>query len=760
MKRALFITEFRRAFLPTLIAVMGIFGALLVLERFMVLQGAEPSDVQGIIDGILAALALLSAFAVGASAFSSELKGKLLFLLQTLPVSRSLVWAVLVSSRLIAHLLTLALVVAFRPSLLQPARLGDLPEQQVLFLISVYLALFSTGCCFAVLIGRALAVYIVGGIVGFLVLPEVMRMSFQPRVMVKAASVGRPFDAANFQENFLAAPSDWRFMGLVLFVLAGVYLVLSARFFVASDFSLIRSSLRNGGLVAVTLLVFLAGVALTVESGVPALGDSWRIEDVFVSNDGRYVGVSERRSNHPWYSRLAIVNVQEGSVDTLELSGLRSATWTDPPLLIHVVRESSVLSRLGFLGFRLPGSVELMTLSAELEEMNGSTFGWSEVLAVKGRDDGKVLVVRRQNETASLQALDARTHRFEELESVPADGGASILPLGQDHLVWFGNIALDPRAFRVTSGSVHEVDWGRGERRIPSQIVGSSTYVLDDTAMEVQFPFPRDGELADGVVGGYLTSGIQDAVTEANFVFYATWNAEAALAELFTKLFPVLPWIGTSSSRFHERRGRSEAMTLFFYRNLERNRSCGTVVLKVGEGVWRSISDRIWLPVTPASELMFFNLGSQTVFHAPTRFAPLSVGIDPEFGLAVYLKRQESDYLSHLYDANLNTTFELGPVREAAEGRSRIAIGRVPGLDGALINIWPSQLSYLYPDPEGVPRRLQTEAVPTSAYLPFYAYDDGSYIYANYRSGRPVRLHFVSPDGTRRRLWPVETDPQ
>ena len=716
MKRALFITEFRRAFLPTLIAVMGIFGALLVLERFMVLQGAEPSDVQGIIDGILAALALLSAFAVGASAFSSELKGKLLFLLQTLPVSRSLVWAVLVSSRLIAHLLTLALVVAFRPSLLQPARLGDLPEQQVLFLISVYLALFSTGCCFAVLIGRALAVYIVGGIVGFLVLPEVMRMSFQPRVMVKAASVGRPFDAANFQENFLAAPSDWRFMGLVLFVLAGVYLVLSARFFVASDFSLIRSSLRNGGLVAVTLLVFLAGVALTVESGVPALGDSWRIEDVFVSNDGRYVGVSERRSNHPWYSRLAIVNVQEGSVDTLELSGLRSATWTDPPLLIHVVRESSVLSRLGFLGFRLPGSVELMTLSAELEEMNGSTFGWSEVLAVKGRDDGKVLVVRRQNETASLQALDARTHRFEELESVPADGGASILPLGQDHLVWFGNIALDPRAFRVTSGSVHEVDWGRGERRIPSQIVGSSTYVLDDTAMEVQFPFPRDGELADGVVGGYLTSGIQDAVTEANFVFYATWNAEAALAELF--------------------------------------------VLKVGEGVWRSISDRIWLPVTPASELMFFNLGSQTVFHAPTRFAPLSVGIDPEFGLAVYLKRQESDYLSHLYDANLNTTFELGPVREAAEGRSRIAIGRVPGLDGALINIWPSQLSYLYPDPEGVPRRLQTEAVPTSAYLPFYAYDDGSYIYANYRSGRPVRLHFVSPDGTRRRLWPVETDPQ
>jgi len=126
MRRALFAREFRSALVPNLVTAGAILATLVVLERLYGLRLGKAEDVRAFTDFALLIGLVLSGFISGERCFPSELKESRIFFLSSLPISRSWVWLVIVSARLLAALASLVLAVALRRPQLVPTDSGNL----------------------------------------------------------------------------------------------------------------------------------------------------------------------------------------------------------------------------------------------------------------------------------------------------------------------------------------------------------------------------------------------------------------------------------------------------------------------------------------------------------------------------------------------------------------------------------------------------------------------------------------------------------
>jgi len=479
MRRALFAREFRTALVANLVTVGAILATLVVLEKLLGPKLGKAEDLRVFTDVGLLACLVVSGFISGERCFPTELKESRMFFLSSLPISRSWVWLTLVSARLLAALVSMALVFAIR----QPWLIFE--ESKVLLQLDMglgaamvflgYALFFSVGALFALLFRRTLFSYAAGfPILGLLLIETLFSCSYSiwlPNLSWLVQSP-RTFD------GWRPPPFLMAFLSLLLIL----SLLLSWRLFVRGEIGNPRRRIKNQILFAGTAAAYLGFVfCVTASTRLASLGRSWgslhaRSVDgrqsfpYGVSPDGRYLFVFESLQGRPFMVRVSIVDIGSGRITGQSVyGGIGWGYWSDQGAVLNLlVLNNSPLDRWGYL---ISGTVDWIRISPEAREVSKLRFkGVEDVRTLAG---GRALVVLREGSLDKILLLEGSGGRSSEMAQAPRDGQLIVYDDGEAALVYLDNVILPRRAWAIDS-LVREVRVPRLSLKTPYFIFGEA----------------------------------------------------------------------------------------------------------------------------------------------------------------------------------------------------------------------------------------------------------------------------------------------
>jgi hypothetical protein len=466
MRRSLFAREFRSALVPNLVTVGAILATLVVLEKLYGLRLGKAEDVRSFTDVALVVGLVVSGFISGERCFPAELKESRILFLSSLPISRSWVWLIIVSARLLAAVASLALAVALRrPSVLLDSgdvlRLGIVLVALAFF---AYILFFSAGTLFALLFRRTLISYVLGFLVLGILLGETLVSCFYstvPPYPGQLAQIPEPADSL-YPTQIVA------FLSLLL----ALSLLLSWRFFVRGEIGNPKRRIRNQVLFGITATVYLGVVfCVTSSARLTSVGSTWSVVSpawfyrdqgipYSVSPDGRYLAVFETSDHRPFMVRVSIVDTHTGRVTGQMVSGgVGWGYWShDGDVLNLLVLNNSPLDRWGYL---VPGTADWVRLSPEAREISKRRL--KGVVKVGILAGGRALVILREGDQGRVLLLGGASGRSSEMIRAPLDGNVVVQTDGPAALVYFDSVLLPRRAW-VVDTLAREV---RAPRSIP-----------------------------------------------------------------------------------------------------------------------------------------------------------------------------------------------------------------------------------------------------------------------------------------------------
>lgn len=378
MKRKLFLGEFKRALIPTVVT-LGAFYVLALLSDRIILHFGGQSDTRDNVNYFLGVLLVASGFLSGARAFSKEFKTSHSLLLQTLPVSRGWIWFLLVSSSLSVSLACVTAVVFLRSGML------IIPQLTVIG-FCLYLFLFAAGCCFALLHERPYLAYLVGyltvAVVAGLLVVYAQYYS-NATIITSLVNLDQPDAMANI-----------RLIIEGLLVLFFLYMGLCRFFFISGEFLLLRATLRNYLLLILASGSFLLVLNFALPSVLMARG-RWKILETSVSPDGKYLAVYESQSEYEAFHRVTVVDVGKLSrIGTFEFRSRpmwvqQRCFWsqTGNVLNILVADQPPIRSLLS------PPSDSVQQLSPDCRELGMHTFSSGAILEFVPLQEGDALAI-------------------------------------------------------------------------------------------------------------------------------------------------------------------------------------------------------------------------------------------------------------------------------------------------------------------------------------------------------------------------------
>ena len=626
MRRALFTREFRSALLPNLVTIGAILATLVVVERVYGLRLGKTEGIREFIDFVLMAGLVTSGLISGERCFPAELKESRILFLSSLPISRSWVWLSIVSARLLAALISLALAVALRRPMLTFPESGlawmktGLVATLVLF---AYLLFFSGGALSALLFRRTLFSYIAGfTILGILLVETFFSCSYVSSVP--------PVVFANLTQLPDPSPQPWTpaFLSLLL----TSFLLGSWRLFVQGEIGNPKRRTRNQLLFGMAMAAYLCVLFCVMASPrIVSAGSNWNTGSLLssapdhgipysISPDGRYLAVAESTDDRPFLFRVSIVDTQTGHVlGRSVVEGVNRVYWSSSGDILNLVAlNNSPLDRWGYLA---PATVDWLRLSPDAREISRRRLQGATRMAILAV--GRCLAVREEGGQGRIDLLDGASGRSSEIARAPLDGYVEITADGPAALVYFKNTVLPSRA-----------------------------WVVDSTAHEARSPQPVSK------VPWVLFQEVSRSPLEAQNALLRRLAGEApARGEI------VLP----STYRLWIFDGGPEVKGVYF---LEESTS-GSYTLwarpTAPEGRWEKLPD-----LTP------------NLTHSVTAVGLIPSFIDFSSGIAAFLSK-EGNGSFFVYDPQRGVIPEVG--RCPPRGKAFLSLGRVIGLKGFLIEL-------------------------------------------------------------------------
>jgi hypothetical protein len=713
--RRLFFLEFRRAVTPFVLFALASWGALSIAELWFAHHIKQPVDIHTIIDGFMLSIVVVIAFPAGARAFSKEFKETHFLFLQSLPLTRQRAWAVLVLANLSASLLSVAVFFVLRPSLLQG--LGD-PEkarQIVGWTFLAYCLFFCAGCCFSPLFVRPIFSYLSGFLVTTAVVIESLLIAFYLGSDARSA-LDLPVPLGNNIDDL--------FLVVAWALVCMVYLLLSLRFYVLGEFNLFRTQVRNNLRLASSLAILFLFLIACVNAGVFAAFDTWEVDwygygDEWGPTNGKQVLVFERRTHHPQFARIHILDLRTGAlVGSFEHRGLAFAGWSSGnDGLAVLVREDSPLYRVGYL---LPGSDQLLGLSPDARELHNTRFLFSRIHALEPLAGGRTLLVVESGESGKIEILDPSNGELKELGGGYLDGWAWNLPVKNGNLIWFRNVAAPTRVWRVGS-EIRELTWASSpepESDWACVIEGLVYKTTPACVRAVAKLYPFYGE---------KVSSNQPREGEGWYVHPAPRVVSYNSPRVFDLDSTGKPFYLQQDPTTHQGR-------LFVFPGPQQS--------------WRLIGQDI--PLRSASVPA---AGSDYFFPSFSS----SLQVDLIKGLVVFYVQKGNKVTGFLYDAGLGKTIEVGELElPPAPQEAWIRMNQFPGMKSVVIVFQKNStrgfegFTFKYAPQSGIITRIPPAVWHNQGFM-IHMDEDGNLAYSVWN---PYRIFSVSADQKERQLWP------
>jgi hypothetical protein len=323
MRWALFCLAFRQSLVPTLLLVGALLGVLAGVE-YLVETRWGVTDLHPLFNALIGSFLVWSGFPLGSRLFSREFRERHFLLIHALPLSRLKSWLSLIGGALASGLISLALALSLRSSLVivktdlgGPINVDHPGVLLVSLFVGLYLAFFSAGACHGLFLGGTV-LHSVGlvatlGLLGTL-LAWLLHLHFLGAVMPA-------FELRPVPENGLG----------LLGILVVFYLFLSYRLYGRGEFPVSRVRWGSVLQVAVGHVVFLSIVwglgAIRVRSAPFTVPQHGIVFDV--SPDGRFVSIVEQRQGYPRFARVSIVDVATAQLQgQAEVEGLLLLEWS------------------------------------------------------------------------------------------------------------------------------------------------------------------------------------------------------------------------------------------------------------------------------------------------------------------------------------------------------------------------------------------------------------------------------------------------
>ncbi len=719
MVRKLFLLEFRRAVTPFVLFVLASWGALFIAELWFVHQTKEPVAVHDVIDRLILIIVIVIAFPAGARAFSKEFKDTHFLFLQSLPITRQRAWAVLVLASLSASMLSVALFFVLRPSLLQGVGGPENAPQILWGTFLAYFLLFCAGCCFSPLFGRPIFSYLSGFLVTAALVGESLLIaaylgSDATQVWENPIPIGRDIDRA-----FLVVA--WTFVCMV-------YLLLSLRFYVLGEFNLLRTQVRNSLRLAASLGVLFLFLIVCVNAGVFAAFDTWEpgrywygwFGDEWTGTNGKQVLVVERRAFHPQFVRIHVLDLRTGAiVGNFKRRGMASAGWSNENGGLEVlVREDSPLYRVGYL---LPGSDQLLSLSPEGRELHSTRFIFSRVHALQPLTGGRTLLVVKSGELGKIETVNPGNGELKELGGGYLDGIAGNLRVNNGNLITFVNVAAPTRVWWVGS-ETREFKWAPSPEPESSWacVIEGLVYKSKSAcfrAVAKLYPFH-----SENASFSQQTEGAGWYIHPASPLGYQNWSTGGFNLDKTMNVFYI-----QQDPTTH--RGR-----LFVFQGPQQS--------------WRPVGRDI-----PLLASHFSPIGSDDFFPSSSP----SFHIDSIQGLAAFYVKKGNKVTGFLYDARLGKTIELGELDLPPDPREiRIRMTQFPAMKSVVIFFYRNSsqayegFTFKYAPQSGVITRLPLPGWHGQGDL-IHMDEDGNLAYS---LDDPFRIISVNADQKPRQIWP------
>ncbi len=709
MRRALFAREFRSALVPNLVTVGAILATLVVVERLYGLRLGKAEDIRAFTNSALLVGLVVSGFISGERCFPAELKESRILFFSSLPISRSWVWLVIVSARLLAALASLTLVVALRRPLLMALRENTrlLPMALVLFAASIpfaYILFFSAGTLFALLLRRTLFAYVAGFLVlGILLSGTLVSCvySMVPPHPAQLTQIPEPADSL-YPTQIVA------FLSLLL-----VWsLLLSWRFFIRGEIGNPKRRIRNQILFGITATTYLGVVfGVTSSARLTSVGSTWSAVSptwfsrdhgmpYSVSPDGRFLAVFESLAHRPFMVRVSIVDTHTGRVTGQMVSGgVGWGYWSDHGDVLNLLAlNNSPLDRWGYL---VPGTMDWIRLSHKAREV--SKLRLKGVEEVRNLTGGRALVVLREGSHGRILLLDGASGGSSEPLRAPLDGQVKVQGDGPA-LVYFDNVLL-PRKAWIVDSLAREVRVSRSTLETADVLLGeiSGSPAEAQAALRRRYPLPS-------------TPG--DMPIRGSFLL----PIEAQM------------WLLTAGP---------DVKGLYF----------GDESAPDGHGLWArsSAPEGQWERLPGLSPKLSRSVGG---------FSQLPSLVDYASGVGAFLSEEGAGSF-FVYDPRIGVIRETG--RCAREGKAFLNVERVPGLRALLIELtcmdassFQGQAYYF----EYLPGSRELRAIKTVSIPPFYTPQP---LYLDERGWEVTRLQNQegseeiwrsSPGTNDLRLWP------
>jgi hypothetical protein len=306
MKR-LFVLHFRRMFVPLVSITAAAYVALRIAGFLTSIYTPRLTMGDELTDVMLLLLCVACAYPAGAVPFSRAMKERHLDFFHMLPVPRRRMWLAIVGGSLAALMAMQLLIVALRPALIT----NNGPVMAIVLATS--LVLFAAGAAFSLSLASTLTVYVLG----LLLLAGTAVVCSAAGALPQRIYAGA-FDFASSLHGVVAA-------AIALAALTPVLLALSARAYERGEVMLPRSQVAN---MRAILLACLAGMLFALF--VPALplpGSYGEAVAMRMSPDTRKVAVLRRVMSIPFRTRVQVVDLESGDVETLRRNGIISMGW-------------------------------------------------------------------------------------------------------------------------------------------------------------------------------------------------------------------------------------------------------------------------------------------------------------------------------------------------------------------------------------------------------------------------------------------------
>jgi hypothetical protein len=499
MLRTLFVQEFgkrllRDVGLGALVALLGI-AAKSATIRWL----GDDATTQGAFDTFAVVAMLAVAAGTGSSVFSRAFRDGPLRLLDVLPVRRSIIWLLRVSSAAASAVMVMALLFLVQPSMLRRG------EADIEFLLTgLALLLFATGCCLST----------------FLKTPTLVTS-----VITGAVSLGIVF-VLLVVEHYISTEGTARmgFMaGVAMAVLfLPVCLAFSFRAYVRGELDTPRRRWQNavtgGGVLLGTLLLFV----VAADAGVFEWGSPWTVWiEGQVSHDGGYLSIIQTKAKYSPEFRLYVVDTRTGQkLKIYEGRGRLGQAWTPDGALI-LFRKNSALKYLLKLGSEDFVAIRVFPTEQLLLQKTHVNFGTSTA-----DRRGPLVVLQETNllDTLSrsvLLRMDS-SGQARELLTIPTRFHPT---LSED---FDGSVlSVNRRTWQIRE-DVKEIRWNIGRFRFTSseEFRGASVNLANS-------PIPPSGP--NGRTGKYFQSSRTLDFNDSIWLYYLESDPESRSGRLWAR---------------------------------------------------------------------------------------------------------------------------------------------------------------------------------------------------------------------------------